>query len=193
MLIDGGEGVAQDRNRAFELVEEGARLGCHHCQGVMAFCHRIGYGCVRDEARSLELARESSKKGSRYGQFYLGYLLEKGRQGLDALDPFSCFRQKGPKIKQDVAEAARLYRLAAAQGHDIAQNNLACMLAEGRGVAQDTAESVRLYRLAAAQGNQAAQVELGVLLMKGKVVQRDDAEFDCSALPRQKRIMALNI
>jgi TPR repeat protein len=179
VIQQGRAGVAEDCNsmiKSIELVEEGARLGCHHCQGVMAFCYRIGYGCVRDEVRSLELARESSGKGSRYGQFYLGYLLEKGRQGLDALDPFSYFREKGPKIKQDVPEAARLYRLAAAQGHDIAQNNLAVMLADGRGVAQDTAESVRLYRLAAAQGNQAAQVELGICFKKGQGVQRDDAE-----------------
>jgi TPR repeat protein len=180
IIQQGRVGVAEDSAismmKSIELVEEGARLGCHHCQGMMAFCHMIGYGCVRDEVRSLELARESAEKGSRYGQFYLGYSFEKGRQGLDALDPFSCFRKKGPKIKQDVAEAARLYRLAAAQGHDIAQNNLACMLADGRGVAQDTAESARLYRLAAAQGNQAAQVELGVLFMEGKVFQRDDAE-----------------
>ena len=48
-------------------------------------------------------------------------------------------------VKQNVPEAARLYRLAAAQGHDIAQNNLAVMFAGGRGVAQDTAESVRLF------------------------------------------------
>ena len=53
--------------------------------------------------------------------------------------------KKVPKVKQDVPEAARLYRLAAAQGHDIAQNNLAVMFAGGRGVAQDTAESVRLF------------------------------------------------
>jgi hypothetical protein len=25
-----------DHNRGFELVEEGARLGCHHCQGRLA-------------------------------------------------------------------------------------------------------------------------------------------------------------
>jgi hypothetical protein len=70
----------------------------------MAFCHRIGYGCVRDEVRLLELARESSEKGSRYGQLYLGYLLEKGRQGPDALYPFSYFLMKGPKIKQKLSE-----------------------------------------------------------------------------------------
>ncbi len=60
MLIEGREGVAMDRNRAFELVEEGARMGCHHCQGVMSLCCAWGCGCEVDAARSLELARESS-------------------------------------------------------------------------------------------------------------------------------------
>ncbi len=68
MLLEGREGVAMDVNAAFELVEEGARFGCHHCQGVMARCYLYGYGCKKDEARSLELARGSSVKGSRYGQ-----------------------------------------------------------------------------------------------------------------------------
>ncbi len=34
MVIEGREGVANDCDGAFELVEEGARLGCHDCQGV---------------------------------------------------------------------------------------------------------------------------------------------------------------
>ena len=36
LLSDGREGVAKDEQTAFELAEEGARLGCHHCKGVMA-------------------------------------------------------------------------------------------------------------------------------------------------------------
>jgi TPR repeat protein len=82
IIQQGRAGVAEeDRDsmiKSIELVEEDARLGCHHCQGVMAFYYRIDYGCVRDLARSLDSARESSRKGSRYGQFFLGYLLEKG-------------------------------------------------------------------------------------------------------------------
>jgi hypothetical protein len=75
LLIHGREGVAVDGEAAFELAEEGARLGCHHCQGVLALCYVHGCGCARDYARSLELARESSGRGSRYGQLALGKLL----------------------------------------------------------------------------------------------------------------------
>ena len=99
MLIRGREDVAQDCYTAFELVEEGPRLGCHHRQGVMSWCYFDGFGCVRDVARSLELARESPGKGSRYGQLVLGQLYEFGRAG----------------VALNYAQALVLCRLAAAQ------------------------------------------------------------------------------
>ena len=135
MLIQGREGVADNCDAAFELVEEGARLGCHHCQGVMAECYRWGNGCEVDAARSLELARESSGKGSRYGQHALGMVYELGAGG----------------VAQDRALA--LYRLAAAQNLDVAQRSLGDMYDHGQGVAKDRAEALRLYQLAAAQGH----------------------------------------
>ena len=135
MLLDGREGVAEDHTRAFELVEEGARLGCHDCQGVMALCHWCGIGIRRDAARSLELARESSEKGSRYGQYALGVLYYAGDGGA----------------AQDYAQAVALYRLAATQNHDAAQCNLGYMYLLGQGVAKDVAESFKWYQLAGAQ------------------------------------------
>jgi hypothetical protein len=139
LMIDGREGVAKDCNGAFELVEEGERLGCHHCQGVMAWCYKYGYGIKIDTARSLELARESSRKGSRYGQYVLGVLYQYGGGG----------------VAQDGAQALALFRLAAAQNLDEAQNDLGYMYYQGcgDGVAQDHAEALRWYQLAAAQGH----------------------------------------
>ena len=102
----------------------------------MAYCYRYGCGCEEDAARSLELARESSGKGSRYGQHVLGQLFYDGGGG----------------VAQDYAQALALYRLAAAQNLDGAQFRLGCMYDAGRGVAQDSAEALRLYHLAAAQG-----------------------------------------
>jgi TPR repeat protein len=137
--INGREGVSLDQKRAFKLAKEGARLGCHHCQGVMARCYRYGYGIRRDEARSLELARESSGSGlgSRYGQYVLGVLYECGRGG----------------VAQDYAQALALYRLAAAQNFDGAQLGLGYMYYLGFGVVEDHAEALRLFQLAAAQGH----------------------------------------
>jgi TPR repeat protein len=135
MLMEGSE---EDCNAAFELAEEGARLGCHHCQGVMARCYKWGDGCERDTARSLELARESSMKGSRYGQFELGSSYQDGAGG----------------VARDYVRAGALYRLAAAQNLDWAQLRLGIMYYCGNdNVAQDYAEALRWYQLAAAQGH----------------------------------------
>ncbi len=159
MLIDGREGVARDWNAAFELVEEGARLGCHHCQGVMAMCYKYGYGCEEDAARSLELARESSGKSSRYGQWVLGMLYDEGVGG----------------VAQDRAQAAALYRLAAAQNLDGAQCNLGHMYAYGIYVDEDHAKALRLYKLAAAQGYSYAMFDVAECHELGQGVRKNKA------------------
>ena len=142
LLMDGREGVAKDRMKAFKLVEEGARLGCHHCQGVLAFCYFSGYGCRTNCARSLVFARESSGRGSRYGQCALGWLLLN-------------FCRGGPA--QDYAQSLALYRLAAAQGLDEAQYSLGRLFNYSPYiVATDKAEAMRWWQLAAAQGHPAA-------------------------------------
>ena len=132
MLLDGRKGVAKDCIGAFELAEEGARLGCHHCRGVMAFCYWSGCGCEADDVRSLEMARESAGKGSRYEQCALGFLHLDGGGGPEAVD---------------------FFRLAAEQGLGLAQYQLGEAYYYGFGVAEDNAEALRWYQLAAAQGD----------------------------------------
>jgi len=135
--IFGREGVAKDEKRGFELAREGARSGCHHCQGVLAHCYCWGIGCEQDEALSMELARESSGRGSRYGQFTLGRLHRNGAGGLVV----------------DYAQAAAFYGLAVAQGLDEAQFMLGIYYFCGSGVARDPVEALRWFQLAAAQGH----------------------------------------
>lgn len=140
LLIEGREGVAKNVKRGFELAEEGVRLGCHHCQGVMAYCYFWGLGCKVDQAKSLELAIKSSELGSRYGQHILG-----------------TFHYFGAGVlARDFVQAVALYRLAAAQGFDCAQHSLGYMNNHGHGVAKDHIEALRLYQLAAAQGHPTA-------------------------------------
>ena len=165
-MTNGGEGGAKDWDGAVELVEEGARLGCHHCQGVMASCYLGGYGCVRDEARSLELARESSGKGSRYGQCVLGRLYEHGEGG----------------VAQDDDQALVFYRLTAAQNLDEAQYSLGDMCWNSpcmRTAAQrrlDDAEALQLFQLAAAQGLPAALYNVAICHENGHGVRKNMAE-----------------
>ena len=126
----------------------------------MAWCYSRGHGCVRDEARSLELARESSGKGSRYGQFVLGVFCECGFGG----------------VAQDYAQALALYRLAAAQNLDEAQLRLGYLYDNGSGVARDRAETLRLYQLAAAQGNPIALFNVAACHEVGLGVRKNKAE-----------------
>jgi hypothetical protein len=158
LLIDGREGIAEDEERGFELAEEGARLGCHHCQGVVAYCYCSGFGCEDDEARSLSLARESSGRGSRYGQYTLGELIDCGSAGLAQYD------------------AAAFWRLAAAQGLDGAQHSLGLMYFHGNEVARDYAEALRWFHLAAAQGYPSAFFLIADCHENGRGVAADVAE-----------------
>ena len=167
MLLDGREGVAKDMIGAFKLANKGARWGCHHCQGVLALCY-WGYGpgsaCLRDGPRALELARESSGKGSRYGQCTLGRLYHYGIIGV---------------LAQDHAQAVAMYRLAAAQNLDTAQWSLGNIYEIGSvsgGVARDRVEALRLYQLAAAQGYPAALCSVAECYKFGRGVRKDKAE-----------------
>ena len=159
MLLWGREGVAQDHKRAFELVEEGARLGCHHCQGVMACCYVSSYGCSQDAARSLLFARASAAKGSKYGQMSLGRLYS-GVGGV-ARDWLQEVGAEGGVVR-DLAAAIAQYHLAAAQGYDVAQAEFGYLHFNGnRYIPQNFSESMRWLKLAAVQGNYMAMGMVG--------------------------------
>jgi TPR repeat protein len=140
MLVDGRAGVFKDKNRGFELASAGAALGCAHSKGALGCCYVWGDGVAKDAARGHALGRESAAAGSCFGQYAVGLCYDFGRGG----------------VAQDYAEAVRLYRLAADQGHAHAQVNLGTMFANGEGVAKGRAEAIRWYRLAAAQGHASA-------------------------------------
>jgi len=88
----------------------------------------------------------------------------------------------GHGMAQDLALAARYFRLAADQG-DVAQSWLGYFCESGMGgVKRDMAEAVRLYRAAAAQGDARALAQLGVLYERGRgVLQSDEEATACYA------------
>jgi TPR repeat protein len=101
----------------------------------------------------------SAEKGNAGSQVSLGYIYEKGLNGV---------------LKNDV-EAMRWYRLAADQGDPIGQNSVGVMYANGEGVPKNDAEAVKWYRLAATQ-NEEAQFNLGVMYANGRGVSKNPAE-----------------
>jgi TPR repeat protein len=154
LKLEGREGVVNNEDAAFELAEVGARLGCHHCQGVMA-----EYLSWFNSPQWLEYAQKSSEKSSRYGQLALGELYFSGRLG----------------VEQDYDKAVALFRLAAAQGLDMAQWRLGYMYFMGYGVAQDYTEALQLYQLAAVQGYPTALFEVAECYYWGRGVSINDA------------------
>jgi TPR repeat protein len=122
----------------------GAALGCAHSKGALGRCYLNGYGVAEDEKRGLALGRESAAAGSCFGQYVVAV----------------CYYFACGGVSQDYAEAARLFRLAAEQGHSAAQCNMGFMFHRGEGVAQDRAEAIRWCRLAAKQGDANAKKAL---------------------------------
>ena len=80
---------------------------------------------------------------------------------------------KGVGLSKDLSEAIRYYKLAASQGHEIAQLNLGLMFFYGHGTHQDNTESLKWFRAAAAQVNPRAQYYLALLYHDGAGVRRD--------------------
>jgi TPR repeat protein len=171
LLIDGRLGVRDDEKQAFELAQIGAAMGCAHSKGVLAFfCTEIEGR--EDIEKGIALARESAAAGSCFGQYVLGRCCDcgwgvaqdcdegmrlrrlaaangSGRAQYDLAMAYKHGFDDGGAASGD-AEAARWFRLAAAQGDYMAQRNLAHLLENGRGVAQDYAEAAWWFGLAAA-------------------------------------------
>ena len=132
--------MPKDAARAFQLVEQGARLRCCHCQGMMSRCLAGGFGCAKDSEQSRKLARDSAAAGSRclpralprcffvtfaprppplffrniclrYGQYMAGWLQHTGWGG--------CAKDLGEALAhyrsaaQQVRQSARAKRVAA--------------------------------------------------------------------------------
>ena len=131
ILISGRNGVLIDYMRAFKLANDGNNLGCMNSRGVLSYCYAHGYGCIRDEALSFQLACESAHNNSRYGQFVVGWLY---------------------RLCGDGCKMLTYYRLAAEQNLDHAQERLGYMHEIGWGVEKNYEEALQWYRLAAGQG-----------------------------------------
>jgi TPR repeat protein len=158
LLFHGREGLPSDSTTSKQLAEAGERAGCTHCQGVLARLNVKFYD--HDDVRALELARQSAGAGSKYGQCVLGILYHYGLGDLH----------------QDYAAAAAQYRLAAAQGLDVAQSGLGFLYALGAGVVEDHEEGLRLLRQAAEQGFHEAFDRIARCHEYGYGVPKDEAE-----------------
>lgn len=96
-------------------------------------------------------------------------------------DPVALFEigaryTEGRGVKNDFAEAAKWYRLAADKGFAPAQYRLANFLEKGTGVAPNIGEAKRYYEMAANAGNASAMHNLAVIYASGKDGAQDYAK-----------------
>lgn len=101
-----------------------------------------------------------AEAGDVAAQYSLGKLYEQGEE----------------PVAQDLIEAVRWYREAAAQRLPAAQNNLALMYAKGRGVPLDPQRAIELWRAAADQSYRWAQYNLGLAYFRGQGVPKHERE-----------------
>lgn len=78
--------------------------------------------------------------------------------------------------KQDYPEAARWYRLAAAEGHGPAMHGLAVIYEKGEGVERDYAQAFKWYLKSASHGEALGMNGLGTMYEGGRFVERDYRE-----------------
>jgi TPR repeat protein len=81
--------------------------------------------------------------------------------------------REGGAMPKDYTQAAILWRKAAEQGNDVAQQALGVLYYHGEGVPKDYAEAARWYRKAADQGNLEAQYCIAEAYATGKGVPED--------------------
>ena len=171
LLVWGREGIAKDKGRALDLVKEGVRMGCNHCQGVLAFCihHDDHFDKVGDvyvmrddvpekEQLALELALQSSQRDSSYGHYMLGEL-------------YSC-------LDGNITDRSlHLWKQAADQGLDAAVMEMGQSLyMNGIGELNHRPEALRLFQLAADQGHPGSLFLVGWMHELGHGVPADTVE-----------------
>ncbi len=113
-----------------------------------------------DYDRAYRIWQPLADSGDPVAQYSLGKLFERG----------------GGAVRQDFAQAARWYRVAAEQGIAAAQNNLALMHAQGRGLPRDVGRAIDLWLAAATQNHPMAQYNLGLAYFRGEGVTKEERE-----------------
>lgn len=149
LLLD-GDGVAKDAQAAVGWFWKAANQGHVMAINMIGRCYDLGWGVTVDKARAAEWYRVAADRGLDWAMYNLGTLLALGhgvaedrpqalalfRKAADltgnpkALNFIGSFHEDGWVVARDMAEAARLYGLAAEGGDFRGMFNHARMLIE---------------------------------------------------------------
>ena len=169
MYLYGRPGVQKNPAEGFRWLRSAAMQGDGMSQTDLGLCYENGWGVPRDYSEAFHWYLKATEQGgisSGIPQYYLGRLylnghgvekdyskavgwLQEAGGNPDAVNLLGYCYEKGYGVKQDPAEAAAMYRNAAAKGHVTAQFNLANCYLNGSGVEKDSSEAFEWYRKAA--------------------------------------------
>jgi hypothetical protein len=159
ILAHGIDGIIADHDRMYRLLERGIRKNCHHCIAVSLYGN---FDCSLkiprvDPVRCLELARQSSARGSMYGDYALGCCYISGYDGEKNWD------------KRD-EQAYDRFEKAAKLGHPESMVKLALAHFSGTHVYEkDMITAYKFYLAAATRGNAFALSVIGPILYQGDI------------------------
>ncbi|CAM9451154.1 unnamed protein product [Sphacelaria rigidula] len=162
-LFTGGEGVAQDKEKAFLLWKKAADAG--HLQATYSYasCLRNAEGTEHDLVQAVEVFERLAEGGFPEAQYALALILSSG-EGHDV------------GIPQDDTRARNLFMAAAREGFAPAISNTAAMLALGRGGEKDEERAAKWYEVAVDTGDPTACDVLGSWYCAGRAGLEEDWE-----------------
>ncbi|XP_003727156.2 protein sel-1 homolog 1 isoform X2 [Strongylocentrotus purpuratus] len=168
----GGRGVLQNHQRAFEYFTQAAESGDATAQAYLGKMYSEGGPLVKqDNATALKYFKKAADQNNPIGQSGLGLLYLHG-QGVerDHVQAFQFFQQaadqgyvdgqlhlgtmyySGLGVKRDYKMAVKYFNHASQSGHILGIYNLAQMHATGTGVMRSCHTAVELYKNVAERG-----------------------------------------
>ena len=149
ILYAEGRGVERNPDEAVKWWHSAAEKGHARAQHNLALAYMGAESNVKGKSanpnrrRAIHWLNQSAKQGLANSQYFLARLFSRGET-----------------IEQDPERAVTLYREAAAQGHAMAQNDVAVHCKDGKGTKQDYVEAFYWSTLAAQQGIRASEERL---------------------------------
>jgi TPR repeat protein len=176
-MYEQAQAVTRDYAEAVKWYRLSANQGYASGQADLADMYEYGKGIAKDMNEALRLYRLAADQGNDSAKKALDRL----KTVVPAMSAEKAYEEalrlwNGTGVAKNEAEAVRLFRIAADQGHGDAQASLGYAYDMGTGVAKSDAEALKWYRMSAATGNARGQVLLGTMFEGAQGVTRDYSE-----------------
>jgi hypothetical protein len=149
-----------------------ANQGDAYAQAVVSIYYSTGYLTERNPSKAYEYARKSAEQNHPLGLYRLGAIVQSGEgvpasrdegiqlkrlsfDGLNSMsgDPYAMTALgimvfRGENTRPNIAEAARLYKLAADQGYGPAQYLYSACCVAGHGIPKNPKQAEKYWRMA---------------------------------------------